>query len=61
MIKEDAHEVMTQLELRREISKLKLQLKKKEEHIKLLKAKIKRLEKGLTREEMDLLEILEKR
>lgn len=61
MIKEDAHEVMTQLELRRENSKLKLQLKKKEEHIKLLKAKIKRLEKGLTREEMDLLEILEKR
>jgi len=61
MIKEDAHEVMTQLDLRRENSKLKLQLKKKEEHIKLLKAKIKRLEKGLTREEMDLLEILEKR
>lgn len=61
MIKEDTHEVMTQLDLRRENSKLKLQLKKKEEHIKLLKAKIKRLEKGLTREEMDLLEILEKR
>lgn len=61
MIKEDAHEVMTQLDLRRENSKLKLQLKKKEEHIKLLKAKIKRLEKGLTREEMDLLEILEKK
>ena len=61
MIKEDAHDVMTQLDLRRENSKLKLQLKKKEEHIKLLKAKIKRLEKGLTREEMDLLEILEKR
>lgn len=61
MIKEDAHEVMTQLDLRREISKLKLQLKKKEEHIELLKAKIKRLEKGFTKEEMDLLEILEKR
>ena len=61
MIKEDAHEVMTQLDLRRENSKLKLQLKKKEEHIKLLKAKIKRLEKGLTREEMDLLQILVKR
>ena len=61
MIKEDAHEVMTQLDLRRENSKLKLQLKKKEEHIKLLKAKIKRLEKGITKEEMDLLEILEKK
>lgn len=29
MIKEDAHEVMTQLDLRRENSKLKLQLMKK--------------------------------
>lgn len=60
MTTEEIYELNTILNLERENSKLKLQLKKKEEHIKLLKAKIKRLEKGLTREEMDLLEILEK-
>ena len=45
MIKEDAHEVMTQLELRREISKLKLEIKKRDKLIQRLKEKIKKLEK----------------
>ena len=45
MIREDAHEVMTQLELRRENSKLKLEIKRKDKMIERLKEKIKRLEK----------------
>lgn len=61
MTTEEIYELNTILNLERENSKLKLQLKKKEEHIKLLKLKIKRLEKGITKEELDLLEILEKR
>ena len=60
MTTEEIYELNTILNLERENSKLKLQLKKKEEHIKLLKLKIKRLEKGITKEELDLLEILEK-
>ena len=61
MTTEEIYELNTILNLERENSKLKLQLKKKEEHIKLLKLKIKRLEKGITKEELDLLEIFEKR
>ena len=45
MIKEDTHEVMTQLELRREISKLKFEIKKRDRLIQRLKEKIKKLEK----------------
>ena len=40
MIKEDSHEVMTQLELRREISKLKLEIKRKDKIIKKLREKL---------------------
>lgn len=40
MIKEDAHEVMTQLDLRREISKLKHEIKRKDKIIKKLKEKL---------------------
>ena len=36
MIKEDTHEVMTQLELRREISKLKFEIKKRDRLIQRL-------------------------
>ena len=39
MVKEDIHEVMTQLELRREISKLKLEIKCKDKIIEKLKEK----------------------
>lgn len=45
MIKEDTHEVMTQLDLRRENSKLKLEIKKRDKLIQRLKEKIKKLEK----------------
>lgn len=45
MIKEDSHEVMTQLELRRENSKLKLEIKRRDKLIQSLKEKIKKLEK----------------
>lgn len=45
MIKEDAHEVMTQLDLRRENSKLKLEIKKRDKLIQKMKEKIKKLEK----------------
>lgn len=44
MIKEDAHEVMTQLDLRRENSKLKLEIKRRDKLIQRLKEKIKKLE-----------------
>lgn len=40
MIKEDAHEVLTQLDLRRENSKLKLEIKRKDRTIKKLKEKL---------------------
>lgn len=40
MIKEDAHEVMTQLDLRRENSKLKLEIKRKDKIIKKLREKL---------------------
>ena len=45
MIKEDAHEIMTQLELRREISKLKYEIKKRDRLIQGLKEKVKKLER----------------
>lgn len=40
MVKEDVHEIMTQLELRREISKLKLEIKRKDKIIQKLKEKL---------------------
>lgn len=40
MIREDVHEVMTQLELRREISKLKLEIKHKDKIIEKLKQEL---------------------
>lgn len=40
MVKEEVHEVMTQLELRREISKLKLEIKRKDKIIEKLKEKL---------------------
>lgn len=40
MVKEDVHEVMTQLELRREITKLKLEIKRKDRIIEKLKEKL---------------------
>lgn len=45
MVKEDVHEVMTQLELRRENSKLKLEIKRRDKLIQKLRDKIKKLEK----------------
>lgn len=45
MIKEDVHEVIAQLDLRRENSKLKLEIKKRDKLIQRLKEKIKKLEK----------------
>lgn len=39
MVREDVHEVMTQLELRREITKLKLEIKRKDKIIEKLKEK----------------------
>ena len=39
MVREDVHEVMTQLELRREITKLKLEIKRKDRIIEKLKEK----------------------
>lgn len=40
MVREDVHEVMTQLELRREITKLKLEIKRKDRIIEKLKEKL---------------------
>ena len=40
MVREDIHEVMTQLELRREISKLKLEIKRKDKIIEKLKQEL---------------------
>lgn len=40
MVREDVHEVMTQLELRREITKLKLEIKRKDKIIEKLKQKL---------------------
>lgn len=45
MVKEDIHEIMTQLELRREISKLKHEIKKRDKLIQRLEEKIKKLNK----------------
>lgn len=42
MVKEEAHELMTVLELRREISKLKREIKRKDKIITMLKEKIKK-------------------
>lgn len=40
MVREEIHEVMTQLELRREISKLKLEIKRKDKIIEKLKQEL---------------------
>lgn len=40
MVREDVHEVMTQLELRREITKLKLEIKRKDKIIEKLKQEL---------------------
>lgn len=45
MINEETYQIMTQLELRREISKLKLEIKRRDKLIQRLKEKIKKLEK----------------
>ena len=45
MNKEEIHELMTEMELKREISKLKLEIKKRDKLIERLKEKIKKLEK----------------
>lgn len=45
MVREDMHEIMTQLELRREISKLKLEIKRKDKIIEKLKEKLERMKK----------------
>jgi len=45
MNKEDSHEILTHLEMKREISKLKLEVKRKEKIIERLKEKIKKLER----------------
>ena len=46
MNKEEANKLMTILEYRREISKLKLELKRKDKLIQRLENKIKKLERG---------------
>lgn len=45
MNKEDTHEILKELDYRREISKLKLEIKKRDKLIQRLKEKIKKLEK----------------
>ena len=40
MVKEETHEIMTQLELRREITKLKLEIKRKDRIIEKLKREL---------------------
>lgn len=45
MIKEDTYELNTILDLKREITKLKLEIKRKDKMIERLKYKIKKLEK----------------
>ena len=46
MNKEETNKLMTILDLRREISKLKLEIKRKDKLIQKLENKIKRLERG---------------
>lgn len=58
---EEYNDLNRMMKLERENAEMRLKIKQRERLIERLKAKIKRLEKGLTREEMDLLEILEKR
>lgn len=45
MNKEDTHEILKELDYRREISKLKHEIKKRDKLIQRLKEKIKKLEK----------------
>ncbi len=61
MNREEYNDLNRMMKLERENAEMRLKIKQRERLIERLKAKIKRLEKGLTREEMDLLEILEKR
>jgi len=46
MNKEETHKLLTALEYRREISKLKYEIKKKEKIIQKLKEKIEKMKKG---------------
>lgn len=61
MNREEYNDLNRMMKLERENAEMRLKIKQRERLIERLKAKIKRLEKGLTKEEMDLLEILEKR
>lgn len=61
MNKNEYNHLNSMMKLERENAQLRLIIKKKEKHIELLKLKIKRLEKLLSRDELDLFEILETR
>ena len=61
MNREEYNNLNRMMKLERENAEMRLKIKQRERLIERLKAKIKRLEKGITKEEMDLLEILEKR
>ena len=61
MNKNEYNHLNSMMKLERENAQLRLIIKKKEKHIELLKLKIKRLEKLLSRGELDLFEILETR
>ena len=61
MNKNEYNHLNSMMKLERENAQLRLMIKKKEKHIELLKLKIKRLEKLLSRGELDLFEILETR
>lgn len=59
MNKDEYNHLNSMMKLERENAQLRLKIKKKDKHIELLKLKIKRLEKLLSNEELDLFEILE--
>lgn len=61
MNKNEYNHLNSMMKLERENAQLRLKIKQKEKHIELLKLKIKRLEKLLSRGELDLFEILETR
>jgi len=59
MNKNEYNHLNSMMKLERENAQLRLKIKQKEKHIELLKLKIKRLEKLLSNDELDLFEILE--
>ena len=61
MNREEYNDLNRMMKLERENAEMRLKIKQRERLIEKLKEKIKRLEKGITKEEMDLLSILEKR